>query len=324
MSLAYATILDSRYLSRGLTVYASIARHEPSALFVLYCMDDLAATLARSLALPNCRVFTESEFAPEALRNVRPQRSVAEYCWTSKPFVLAHLLSVTPSLEWVAYLDSDMMTFGDLGGQLLGVADADFMLSPHRFSDDFAHYAPTVGGFNAGFAAFRNSAVGNDAIAMWSRLCLESCSVAITETTYADQRYLDDLIAAFPSGCASDHPGLNAAPWNIGRYRVTEDDGAVLLDGWPLLLYHYQGLHLLHPRWVDLYAGDLRLDPTIRRLIYDPYLRELSRSYRRLRDCRPGFDLGFNFAAPKWHSFLHHVKRTIEGQSNLVRAQLYS
>jgi len=324
MTLAYATILDSRYLPRGLTLQASIARYEPSALFVFYCMDDLAASLVQSLALPNCRFFKESDFAPDDLRAVRSQRSVAEYCWTSKPFVLRHLLTADPSLEWVAYLDSDMLTFGNLGSALVSSGDADFVLSPHRFSDDFAHYEPTVGGFNAGFAAFRNSAIGSEAIAMWSRLCLDSCTATVTEETYADQRYLDDLIAIFPSGCASNHPGLNAAPWNIGRYRVTGDDREVLLDGQPLLLYHFQGLHLLHPRWVDLYAGELRLDPKIRRLIYAPYLRELARSYNRLRDCRAGFDLGFNFAAPKWRSFMRHAKRVVEGSSNLVRTQLYS
>jgi hypothetical protein len=311
-------------LPRGLTLQASTARYEPSALFAFYCMDDLAAALLQSLALPNCRIFKESEFAPAALRAVRSQRSVAEYCWTAKPFVLTHLLSVESALEWVAYLDSDMMTFGALGSALVPEGDADFLLSPHRFSDEFAHYAPTVGSFNAGFAAFRNSAVGNEALTMWSRLCLESCSATITVSTYADQRYLDDLIATFPSGSASGHPGLNAAPWNIGRYRVTKDDGRVLLDGRPLLLYHFQGLHLLHPRWVDLYAGNLRLDPMVRRLIYDPYLRQLADSYGRLRDCRPGFDLGFNFASPKWRSFMRHVKRTIGGNSNLIRAHLYS
>ena len=185
-------------------------------------------------------------------------------------------------------------------------------------------FAPTVGSFNAGFAGFRNSATGREAVDLWARLCLESCSAHTTDETYADQRYLDDLIAAFPTGRASDHPGLNAAPWNIGRYDVSGQDGRVLLDGQPLLLYHFQGLRLLNRRWVDLYSGDLRLDPVIRRQIYRPYLQQLAEAYRRLRACRPGFDLGFSPLPPKWDWWLLYGRRVLDRSSNLIRAQLYS
>ena len=104
MSFAYATILDARYLPRGLALQMSVARHDPSALFAFYCMDDLAAALLGLLQLPRCRIYTEGDFAPGALRAVRPARSVAEYCWTAKPFILSHLLEAETGVDWVAYL----------------------------------------------------------------------------------------------------------------------------------------------------------------------------------------------------------------------------
>jgi hypothetical protein len=324
MNVAYATIIDARYLPRGLALQRSVARHDPSALFAFYCMDDLSAALVESMRLPHCRFYTEGAFAPEPLRTVRPQRSIAEYCWTAKPFILSHLLEAEPGYDWVTYLDSDMLCFGDPGAALAAADGADFLLSPHRFSEEFTRFAPTVGTYNAGFAAFRDSAVGRDALRLWSRLCLESCSAQVTASTYADQKYLDDLMAAYPTGRASDHVGLNAAPWNIGRYRITYQDDRILLDGDPLLLYHFQGLRLLSRRWVDLYAGDYHLDPEVRNLIYRPYLQQLSEAYGELRDCRPGFDLGFNPLPPKWDWWLLYAKKIVEGNSNLFRAQLYS
>jgi hypothetical protein len=324
MRFAYATIIDARYLSRGLALQMSIARHDPTAVFAFFCMDDLSAALVESLQLPRCRVFKESVFASGPLRAVRSLRSIAEYCWTAKPFVLSHLLEAEPGFDWVTYLDSDMLCFGDPSAAFVAAGNADFLLSPHRFSAAFASFAASVGNYNAGFAAFRKSERSREALAVWARLCLASCSAQVTENTYADQRYLDEIIAAFPTGRASEHFGLNAAPWNIGGYRVDEVNGQVMLDGQPLLLYHFQGLHLLHRRWVDLYAGTLHLDREIRRLIYLPYLRQLRESYRCLRACQPGFDLGFNMASPKWRTVLRHTKRSLWGNSNLIRTQLYS
>lgn len=324
MKIAYATIIDARYLPRGLALQMSIARQDPSALFAFFCMDELSATLLESLQLAGCRIYREGAFAPAALRAVRGQRSVAEYCWTSKPFILIHLLDAEPDLDWAAYLDSDMLAFSDLSVAMDAAGDADFLLSPHRFSEAFTKFAPTVGTYNAGFAAFRNSAIGRKALGLWADLCLESCSAQVSASTYADQRYLDDLMARFPTGRASDHPGLNAAPWNIGRYEVSHRDSRVLLDGESLLLYHFQGLRLLSRSWIDLYGGDCRLDASIRKLIYRPYLQELSESYRLLRGCRAGFDLGFNPLPPKWDWWLLYAKRFLEGSSNLVRTQLYS
>jgi hypothetical protein len=324
MKVAYATIIDARYLPRGLALQMSIARHDPCALFAFFCMDDLSEAQVEYIQLPQCRTHIESVFSAEPLRAVRPQRSVAEYCWTAKPFVLSHLLAAEPGVDWVAYLDSDMLSFGDPGAALTAAGNADFLLSPHRFSQEFVKFAPTVGTYNAGFAAFRDSATGREALGLWARLCLESCSVQVTASTYADQKYLDNLMAAYPTGRASGFSGLNAAPWNIGNHRVTGRDGGVWLDDDPLLLYHFQGMRLLNRRWVDLYAGDYHLDPAIRNLIYRPYLQQLSEAYRRLRDRRPGFDLGFNPLPPKWDWWLLYVKRIVEGNSNVIRAQLYS
>ena len=151
MKFAYATILDLRYLPRGLALQMSVARHDPSALFVFYCMDDLAAALLELLQLAQCQIYTESDFAPGALRAVRPARSVAEYCWTAKPFILSHLLEVAPGIDWVGYLDFDMLAFGDIGDALVAAGDADFLVSPHRFAEEFVKFAPTVGTYNAGF-----------------------------------------------------------------------------------------------------------------------------------------------------------------------------
>ena len=144
----------------------------------------------------------------------------------------------------------------------------------------------------------------------------------VTQSTYADQKYLDDLMAAFPTGRASDLPGLNAAPWNIGRYRVSRRGECVLLDEDLLLLYHFQALRLLNRRWVDLYAGNYRLGPAVRTLIYGPYVQQLAESYRVLRGLRPGFDLGFNPIQPQWLPRLRYAKRVLAGNANLFRAQL--
>lgn len=279
----YVTTFDSGYLSRAVVLAESFARHCADAELFLYCMDDAAYAAMSELALPKTVSIAHDSFALAELASLRPLRSAGEYCWTAKPFILEHALGRAPAAEWAVYLDTDTMVFGELSGPLAAEPGLDALFTPHNLSPEFAIYAKHVGRFNAGYAAFRNSAGGRAALAEWRRLCVASCSFEPTDSTFADQRYLDDLAARWRCEPSRTHPGLNAAPWNIGAYRLSAAGKGTLLDGHPLLLYHFQGLRVLGSRLFDLYVGNYKLPPVARASIYRPYIRGLRRAERLVR-----------------------------------------
>lgn len=283
----YCTVFDAAYLARALALHASLLAANRRSRFAFVCLDGLSAELLGKLALERATVVPYAQFGTPQLERVRATRTRGEFSWTCKPIALQHLARTLPEAGWLVYVDADMMFFGDPDAALPG-PQAHYLLTPHRFHPAFESHAPTAGRHNAGYVAMRNSREGLGAIQWWGERCLESCSAAVTESTYADQRYLDQMPQLFPAGESSSHPGLNAAPWNIERFRVTSGvaGGAsgVRLDDSALLLYHFQSLRVLNGWLVDLYAGDRRLPEPVRRLIYAPYLERLAAAYRTLRE----------------------------------------
>jgi hypothetical protein len=315
----YATIVDINYVVRGLCLYRSFGPHLADKIFAFYCVDEAAAALLRRLDLPHSWVVAPAEFETPALRGVRPTRAMNEYCWTCKPAILEHALAREPTLDWAVYLDSDMMAFGDPDDGLRSLDDAAALLTPHRFATpDLAALQPTVGTFNGGYVAFRNSAAGRRALAWWRERCLELCPRVPTDGVYADQTYLDGMAQQFDGVRASDHPGLNAAPWNIVGKAVGMHDGVPIVNGAPILVYHFQGFRIFGARCFDLYSGTFKLDPNAVRSIYRPYAAAMHAAFAVLRARSPGFRAGIEPLLRHPLRVLTQLRRIAFGPNNLL------
>lgn len=318
----YGTIFDAEHLPRALALHASLMRVNATARFAFFCVDEQSAELLIKIAPERSVIVRHDQFSTPELANTRTHRSRGEYCWTCKPIALSYLARTMLDADWLVYVDADMLFFSDPDLILPG-QDRHYVLTPHRLHKAFKQYASRVGDFNAGYAAARRSPEGLRVIDWWSARCIESCSGTPTETTFADQKYLDQLPMLFPFGDIAPSPGLNAAPWNIESYRVHERNGRVYLGEYPLILYHFQGLKMLSNRLVDLYAGNRRLSTVLRKLIYEPYLEQLAAAYHRLQQSCPEFvprmtggprslrdwvKLGIEFMRG-YHNFVHYLVR---------------
>lgn len=317
MSSIYCTIFDSNYTARALALHASFLEFNRDGLFALVCIDDLAADLLAALDLPRALVLRPAEYVTPALKAVEPTRSRGEYCWTCKPIVLLHLMDRFPDASWVVYLDTDMMLFDEPDSALPGDR-AHYLLTPHRFHASFSEFAEDAGKFNAGYMAARNTPQGRQVVEWWQQRCLESCSVILTPETYADQKYLNRIPVLFPWGEASAHAGLNAAPWNIDAYDVTERNGKVFVGDNALVLYHFQALNVFRDGTATLYAGNRRVAKSLQRLVYAPYLRRIADAYALLRNRDPEFSLGIGAPAPLKGSFLSRMRQHVQRRRNLI------
>jgi hypothetical protein len=313
----YCTIFDDNYLARALALYESLMRVNETATFAFFCIDAKSAGLLTGLKLERSIVVTHDEFATAELLEIRDSRSQGEYCWTCKPFALLYLMHSVPQTDWVVYVDTDMMFFADPDEAISG-ANVHYLLTPHRFEAAFSASEKSAGKHNAGYVAARNSSQGERVIAWWRDRCVESCSYIPTDTTFADQKYLDRFAELFPYGDSSTHKGLNTAPWNVNNFTICNGAKGVYVDEVPLLLYHFQGLQLFENGTASLYIGDKRISDKLRDLVYQPHLFALLRAFARLRAIDPGFSKGLGKPRKYLGSIAKRVMKVITNRANVV------
>ena len=295
--VVYCSIFDGSFAARWLVMYRSLVRRSPGARCMALCLDDAARSVVRRLGLPGVEVLTlpQLEAHDRELVATRGTRSAAEYRFTVKPCAYAWLLERTDA-EAIVHVDADMMFFAPPDPLERELAGGSVLLVSSAHPPSMPHLDETYGRFQSGLIGFRSDDAGRAAAARWREECLEWCGAEPEPGRWANKRYLNDWPRSLPGVRVSTHPGLGAAAWSVGRYELGERDGQVLLDGQPLVLFHYSGMSFAHGRPALLrplaFAGGLhyqggsapftwghlyhRPGARERRLIWAPYAQEVS------------------------------------------------
>ena len=282
----YCTYFDHRYLARGLALYGSLARHaQPFTLFVL-CLDEPAREALVRLGLPEVQVIALEEFerGDEALREAKQNRSLVEYYFTCTPSLPLYLFRRFPELEQVIYLDADLYFYASPQPIYEEMGDGSIMLvDTHYPPERRRRWEERTGRYNVGLLAFRNDEWGKKCLAWWRERCLEWCYDRPKDGKFGDQKYLDDWPERFRGVVVAQHRGVNMGPWNAGDSVIEQEDGRVLVNGEPLVCYHFHGVRVMSARVFDTGLGlyGFRLGPALRERVYGPYLRELRRWMER-------------------------------------------
>jgi hypothetical protein len=310
----FAAILDSTYLTRGLVMHESLRGAASEAPLDILCMDVSARMLLEELELDGVGIIdiAELEAYDPALAAVRPERSVAEYCWTAKPSLCRFLLDRHSGAEAVAYVDADLVFFADPALVLEELRGHSVLVVPHR-SPPEEGWEEALGTYNAGFVAFQR---GDEAFAVldwWRERCLEWCFQRVEPGRYCDQKYLDEWPRKFAHVRSLQHVGGGLAPWNAGGHTLSRRNGRIYVDGAvPLVFFHFQSLQVyrgLVPRLRRLgvlperYHGAAELGALAwsvfasyevstdhERLLYTPYARRLAAAADRVRSDRWAVD----------------------------------
>ena len=316
----YCIILDSRYVAYSYCLYQSLHRHVKNPVVSFYCVDDYTPVVLARVGIPLNEIIKRQMFIPTEVIAVENEYARNEFCWRCKPLAVAHALTKAGADEWAFYLDSDMLVFANIEKCLDLETVSSVRVTPHRFSSPkFEKYEQLTGSFNAGFVGFRKDTQGMDALKWWDVRCAESCSATPKTGTYADQKYLETMHDRFDCVESISHVGLNAAPWNIERYEVTNnDDGSVLLDKSTLFLYHFQGMEFIYSNACEAYTGELNISRSVRKYIYTPYLREISLSYERLRKAVPNYHGNLPHGLLRGKKIYYSIRRLVRGRSNFM------
>ena len=275
----YCNLFDSQFLLRGMALLDSFKKNaaHPYHLWVL-CIDNEVHRVLSGLSLEHVHLITFGKLgeAYSSFKEVRNNRSQYSYLCTSKSFLMRWILETQEDAEGVAYLDADTFLFCDPSDIWKEIDGYSILLSPHNFPPG-KESKGKCGKFNAGFLAVRNDRIGNDFLHWWCDRVVENCENCIEDGIFYDQQYLDQVPRLFDRVMESKHHGINAAPWNLGSFKVEERDGKVYIDGRPLIFFHFHSLKKLLPCVYDpsLSVFGVRPNRTIKKLVYGSYFRRL-------------------------------------------------
>jgi hypothetical protein len=300
----FCTLFDRNYVFKALVLHRSLLRHCPSFHLTAFCFDEEARRVFEALELPNVSTVSLEELeAYEAeLLGVKPDRSPVEYMWTATPSLPLYELAAWPELAEVTYLDADLMFFSDPEPIFEEMGDASVLITPHRFSPELAHHAIN-GIYNVQFLTFRRDERGLEALRWWHDRCIEWCYYRFEAGKLGDQKYLDDWPERFEGVHVSRHKGCGLAPWNITQFDVHETASGIRVDEDPLLFFHYHRVRLLAEGGFVWRPPGYYISPQNRRLIYAPYLEELSRAIEDVQRLVPGFTSGLDPLPPPRERF---------------------
>ena len=300
----YCTYFDRGFLIQGLVLWRSLEKHDETAVLWVLALDDVTAEVLRKLAEPRLRIvdLAEVERGNSALATAKANRSRVEYYFTLSPCWPGWLLAAHPEIDRVTYLDADLFFFAAPSPifTAMDAAGASVLITAHRFPAWLAHYE-RHGRFNVGILSFRNDEVGRACLADWRASCIEWCHDRLEGDRYADQKYLDAWPAKWGARLlVIEHPGVNLAPWNWSGHRVEGDTIAILVDGQPLILFHFARLRPIRGDWW-WQSGQLDygvMPRRMRNVVYGSYWAALKAARRELRAVRPEID--FARRAPRF------------------------
>jgi len=267
----YVTLFDSLFLPQGLALHASMQRHAGAHTLWVLCLDDECHRVLRGLELPNLRLLRLSDVETDELRAVKPGRSRAEYCWTLTPWTPRFVFEADAAVERVTYVDADVWLCRNPEEifREFEASGKSVLITEHAYAPEYDMAAET-GRFCVQFMTFVRQQ-GEVVRTWWAERCIEWCFARIEDGKFGDQKYLDDWPSRF-----RDHVHvlrqreLTQAPWNSARFAPSE-----------AAVFHFHQLRLLSRGHV-LLSESYSLHRSVRRTIYQPYLRDLEAAVQLL------------------------------------------
>jgi hypothetical protein len=285
LMLHFCTYFDRNYLSRGIALYESLREHGPPFALWTLCMDAATHEALTSAALPGLHPIglEEMERGDDALLRAKRTRSPIEYYFTCTPSLPRYVFARHPEVDLLTYLDADLYFFADPTPLLDEVGQGSIGIIEHGGAGRMPSLA-IYGRYNVGWITFRRDEDGLACLEWWRERCLEWCYDRAEDGRFAEQKYLDQWPERFPGVVILAHPGANVAPWNLAGRRIAEDRGRLLVDGEPLLFFHFHGFKQVR-RWLfdpNLSQYRTPLTDERRRTLYLPYIAALRRAARRI------------------------------------------
>ena len=284
MKRIFCTLFDSYFLSKGITLFESLKTHCPDFILYVFAFDTVTENYLKSLNERNLVVIPLKEFEDQELLNVKPKRSLAEYCWTSTPSTILYVLKTFNERE-CTYLDSDLCFFDNPEILFSELHENDsVIITDHRYTKVYDK-SKLSGKYCVQFMYFKNDERGLKVLQWWRNACLDWCYNRVEDGKFGDQKYLDDWTERFEGIHVLSHLGGGVAPWNVQQYRIHGNDPILLEEKktkkiFPLVFYHFHSVTLYKNEKIGY--DNYFLGKTIKSTIYKFYAKKLIENDQKL------------------------------------------
>jgi hypothetical protein len=261
----FCTYFDQNYLSKFLTLKASLDQHKSEYTFFILSLDNFVSDFFQKNNFKNVQLINlmdlEVEYAD--LLVAKKNRNLIEYYFTLSPF-LPRYIHKKFNVSQISYLDSDFYFFKDPSKFISQSSDSSVVLIKQESN-------PIYGLYNVGWILFNfNNHETKEIVKQWGVQCLNSCSDIPNpgKNLYADQKYLDNwpqqlkkIKILYPEyTCLSPWDKNNAIEENIES----------------MISFHFHGLEIQDNYIMSGFSKyNKKISKKIMKNIYTPYLLQL-------------------------------------------------
>ncbi len=261
-SLVIFTIIARNYLAHARVLFRSVASHHPEARRVVIIVDDpdghfnpddesFETVHSEVLQIPQSRWFHFKYSVLELSTAVKPYAFewIAENCQANQ----------------IIYLDPDIVLFAPLTPLQARLETANLILTPHLTGELDLEGRPNevsilqAGAYNLGFLAVSCGPESLRFLRWWQHRLFDNCVVDTANGLFVDQKWIDLVPGMYEGVCIERHPGCNVAYWNLPHRNITLQNGAYLVNGVPLLFFHFSGFDPERPQVISKHQDRLRM-----------------------------------------------------------------
>lgn len=288
MNMYFCNIISRTRIYQFIALYNSIKTNAKEFKIFVLCMDEDTFRILEAAKLDNIMLTKLCDIETEQLRELRGTRNIEEYCWTLKPVFLAYTFKNNRGIDRLTYLDADLFFYDDPARILESSNNSSVMLSEHGCYPEIKYVEEDVGRFNAGIISFKNNFMGRNCLYWWRKQCVNWCYNTTETGQFGDQKYLDQMFNRFISVSIIEVPGVNIAPWNDEKYKITIKKGIHYIDNDRLILYHYCGFRINDKNSCVFMYGNKYFP-----IIHNPYMDAIRNAIEFIDTIDSSFDGSF-------------------------------
>lgn len=311
--LIFTTLFNSYYLPKGIAMIESLSQHCDDFHLYVFAYDEKCYAYLQKQNYPNVTVLSLSHLEQHfpQLLEVKPSRTLAEYCWTTTAFTIKYCLE-NYKIDHCTYIDADLYFFANPRVLVEEMGDNDILLTEHRYAPRYEYQSRNSGKYCVQFLTAKNNANGRKVIDWWKDACHTWCYNRYEDGKFGDQKYLDDWTTRFHGVHVLQNLGGGLAPWNVAQYDLSTIEQ---------VFYHF---HYFRSSAIwGLYEyifGPYELQAEAIKSIYEPYLKSISRIHKQLLN--DGFsdpEIGYGILEEAAWRKPFHILRSVMNKNKRIK-----
>jgi len=261
----FCTYFDKNYLSKFLTLKASLDQIKSDYTFYILYLDDFVYNFFKENTFKNIQLINlaDLEIAYPDLLVAKKNRSLIEYYFTLSPFLPKYIFKKFNIFE-ISYLDSDLYFFKNPSKLINESSDSSVILIRQESN-------PIYGFYNVGWIFFNfNYNETKEIVEQWGEQCLNLCSDIPNpvKNLYADQKYLDSWPQQLKNIKILDPFQTCLSPW--------DKNATIEANIESMISFHFHGLEVKKNYFVSGFSKyNKKITKKIIKKIYKPYLLKL-------------------------------------------------